>query len=434
MFDFLKKRRLKKRYFEAASNRPRAQGAWDLINSRSQNTTKDSLRNRSRNLYINNPYARRGIDTLTSHSVGKGIIPQVKNQKIETVFKTWVKSRTSDLHGRYSVYGLQALVLRTVIISGECLVRKIISKGTPHLKLQVLEPDFIDESKGDNGLVYNKNGSIESYWIYEKHPQDRAFNDVSNKVSAKEICHVFSENRPGETRGTPWLASIMMRLNDYADYEHAQLTRIKMASCFVGIISDIDGGDDFSKEKEDLSTIEPGTFKFAPANKNITFNNPPVVDQGSYPKDILLGIATGLGVPYFSLAGDYSQINYSSARMAMNEFYKKVDFIRWHVIIPQFCERVFEWFSETMLLKGIEVNADCTWTPPARATVDATKEVEGYKNAIRAGLLSQSQAIKEYAGLDPEDLLQEIKNDSALIDKLGLHFDTKVTGEINDNN
>jgi lambda family phage portal protein len=425
----VKKKQLKKRYFEAASRRPPAQGTWDLINSRSQYIEKESLRNRSRNLYVNNPYAKRGINTLTYHAVGKGIIPQVKNLKIEKLFKDWIKSRTSDLNNRRNFYGIQSFVLKTVIMSGESLVRKIITKGASPLKIQVLEPDLIDESKGDNGLVYDKYGAIDAYWIYEQHPQDKKFNGVSNKVSSKDICHVFNENRAGESRGIPWLASVMLRIKDYGEYEHAQLTRIKNATCFVGIISDIDGGDDFSKEEEDLKTIEPGTFKFAPANKNITFNTPPVVDQGSYPKDTLLGIATGLEVPYFLLSGDYSQINYSSARMAMNEFYKHIDFIRSHIIIPQLCERVFEWFLEALLLKGIEADVECTWTPPARATVDATKEVEGYKNAIRAGLLSQSQAIKEYSGLDPEDLLQEMKNDNAILDRLGLVLDTTVTGE-----
>lgn len=429
MFNFFKRNKLSKRYFEAGSKRPTAQGTWDLINSRSQAFDKESLRNRSRNLYINNPYAKRGIETLTNHAIGKGIIPQVKDLKLEKLFKNWVKSRSSDLHNRYNFYGIQSLVLRTVIISGECLVRRIIEKD--HLlRLQVLEPDFIDESRGDCGLVYDKNGAIEGYWLFEKHPQDKNFNGISHKVPSHDVCHIFSENRPGETRGTPWLASVMLRLKDYADYEYAQLVRIKNATCFVGIVSDIDGGDDFEREIEDLKTIEPGTFKFAPSNKNITFNNPPVVDQGSYPRDILLGIATGLGIPYFSLAGDYSQINYSSARMAMNEFYRRIDFIRWHVIIPQLCERVFEWFKSVLLLKGMDVESDCSWTPPARATVDANKEVEGYKNAIRSGLLSQTQAIKEYSGVDPEDLLKEMKNDSDILDRLGLNLDTKVTGEI----
>ena len=420
-------RNVKKRYFEASSTKPKAQGVWDLINSQAQNQSKETIRNRSRNLYINNPYAKKGIDTLIFHCVGKGIIPQVRHRKNETLFKEWVKSRECDFNGRYNFYGIQTLVARTVIVSGECLIRKILSKEG--LKLQVLEPDFIDESKGDNGIIYDNKGCIKSYWLFNKHPQNKTFDSSSYEVPAKHICHVFSENRPGETRGTPWLASVMLRLNDFADYEQAQLTRIKIAACFVGIISDIDGSDDFSKEQDDLKTIEPGTFKFAPANKNITFNTPPPVDQGSYPKDILLGISAGLGIPYFALVGDYSETNYSSARMAMNEFYKKIDFIRWHVLIPQFCEKVFLWFAESMLLKGITIEGECTWTPPAKAVVDAGKEVESYTNAIKSGFMSQTQAIKEYAGLDPEDLLNELQQDQKLISKLGLNLETSLTGE-----
>ncbi len=427
MFFFKKKPKLKKRYFEAASVKPRTTGVWDFLNKKEN--PNSTLINRSRNLYINNPYAKKGIDTLVHHSIGKGIIPQCDNEALERIYKKWVKGKC-DLAGRHNFYSLQSLVLRTVITSGECFVRKVIVKDQEFpLRLQVLEPEFLDSSKGSKGFIYDSQGKVKAYWFYENHPQDDEFTGSSKMVKDTEVLHIFSENRPGETRGTPWLTSVMLRLNDYADYEHAQLTRIKMASCFVGIVSDLDSSDEFLDEVEDLQNIEPGTFKFAPANKSITFNSPPSPDAGNYPKDVLMGISTGLNLPYFLLLGDFSQVNYSSSRMGMNEFYKKIDSIRWHMIIPQLCEPVFDWFCESLLLTGNKAQGMCKHTPPSRAVVDITKEVEGFKEGIRSGLTTQSRAIQEFSGLDPGDVFEEIRRDNETLKKLKINLDTQVIQE-----
>ena len=57
--------------------------------------------------------------------------------------------------------------------------------------------------------------------------------------------------------------------------------------------------------------------------------------------------------------------------------------------------------------------------------VDPMKEVQSSKEAIRAGLKTQSQVIAEMGG-DLEELLMARKNEIDMAKELGLEFDTEV--------
>ena len=57
--------------------------------------------------------------------------------------------------------------------------------------------------------------------------------------------------------------------------------------------------------------------------------------------------------------------------------------------------------------------------------VDPMKEVQSAKEAIRAGLKTQSQVIAEMGG-DLEELLMARKNEIDMAAELGLEFDTEV--------
>ena len=58
-----------------------------------------------------------------------------------------------------------------------------------------------------------------------------------------------------------------------------------------------------------------------------------------------------------------------------------------------------------------------------------TKEVEGFREAIRSGLTTQSRAIQEFSGLDPFDVFAEIRRDNETLKKLNINLDTQVIQE-----
>ena len=57
--------------------------------------------------------------------------------------------------------------------------------------------------------------------------------------------------------------------------------------------------------------------------------------------------------------------------------------------------------------------------------IDPTKEVPATVNAIKGGLLTLSEAIRQ-SGRDPENHLAEYKKDFDAVEKLGLTLDSIV--------
>ncbi|WP_247599377.1 phage portal protein [Sphingomonas sp. PAMC26645] len=118
-------------------------------------------------------------------------------------------------------------------------------------QMQVLEPDYIDPSKHGplaaapgvnggfliNGVQFTPIGTREGYWLYNGHPgSGRTTSLGSTFIPAVDIAHVFRADRPEMEHGATWLAPIVLRMKDFADFEDAQLTRQKLASAFVGVV------------------------------------------------------------------------------------------------------------------------------------------------------------------------------------------------------
>jgi capsid protein len=75
----------------------------------------------------------------------------VKNQKALDAWKAWAGTTACDADGRHDFYGLQKLVMRAIVESGEVLVRRrfrLPEDGLPiPMQLQILEADYIDTSR-----------------------------------------------------------------------------------------------------------------------------------------------------------------------------------------------------------------------------------------------------------------------------------------------
>lgn len=70
------------------------------------------------------------------------------------------------------------------------------------------------------------------------------------------------------------------------------------------------------------------------------------------------------------------------------------------------------------------------WTPPRRDYIDPSKEINATIDAVRGGMMSLSEAIREN-GYDPEEVMLEMQQDNKRLDTLGLVVDSdprKITG------
>jgi lambda family phage portal protein len=416
------------------------------------------LRNRSRDLVRNNPYAKNAVRKIASNVVGSGITPtiSIKNgsqeKRVKQLWKDWAETTAIDYDGHFDIYGLEKLAVKTVIEGGECIIRKrvVTDKNLPlPLQLQVLEGDFIDTTKygtlTDGGYIYygiefSKEAKIRAYWLWDHHPGDDlsfTYNLESHRYPVDEIIHIFDKERPGQFRGVPWSHAVMLSIKDLDEYEDAQLVRQKVAACFAGFIHDGSAGVSLPGQATDdgnvLERIEPGIIEVLPPNKQITFNNPPAAEgYGDYTKNVLRRIAVGFGMDYITLTGDLTQVNFSSGRMGWLEFHRSVQEWQYQMMVPMFCNPVWNWFIQIATIAGqirAEQNINITWSTPRREMIDPEKETGAIIDQMQNGLIPWSQAVLE-SGYNPDDMLEQMKKDKDNFKTMGLpnYADKSVMG------
>lgn len=402
------------------------------------------LRDRSRDLTRNNPFAARAVQVLVNNTVGGGVLGQVNSRssaraaRWNRLWEEWARDpQACDYDGRMDFWGLQALVFRTVVESGECLIRKRIDPNAAFpLKLQILEPDLLDDTRADGltddggyvreGIEYNAADKRIAYHMHRVHPGDRLnfgrFETV--RIPADEIIHVFRRDRPGASRGCPWGAPVITRLRDFDDFSDAQLLKQKISACFAGFVVDSEA-QDAGGSPPLAETLEPGSLEILPPGKDIRFASPPSVGEfDDFSRAMLLQIAAGYGVTYEALTSDLSNANYSAARMGHLEFSRNVDCWQKQILIAQMLGPCWKWFVNAAEIVGEQpMDIRMAWTPARRELIDPQKEVGAIIEAVRGGLMSLSEAIRR-SGYEPTEVMAEIARDAAMLDELGLILDT----------
>lgn len=410
-------------------------------------TALQMLRNRSRAMVRNNGTAKNAIRLIPNNVVGTGILPTPKfagkaadktNKLIKQVWNKWADNILVDYDGQLNFYGIQHLTMKAIAESGECLVRRIYTTADNYvpLELQVLEGDFIDTYKHDMvwdansernyyGIRFNKKGKRIGYWIYTSHPVEYGQLE-SVLVPAKDIIHMYEVERPGQIRGIPFSSASMLRMKDLDDYEDAELVRQKIAACFTVFITEDTDGDPQNNntgDADNLERVEPGIIEHLTPGKSVSFAQPPVTTgYGEYTKSVSRSIAAGIGITYESMTGDLSNVNFSSGRMGWLEFQRNVNHWQWNIMVPKFCAVVWDWFLQSAGLKGLialDIEVPATWTPPRREMIDPVKETDAMSALVRNGFSSWHNTVKEL-GFNPEEVLQELKDETALFTAAGL--------------
>ena len=466
-----------KRSYDAASRGRRTQG-WKTsgASQNSENQKLPILRDRSRDLVRNNPWANRGVSLIANNTIGKGIQLNLvnPNERLQNeqraLWMKWAGSTEIDFDGCSNFAAMQNLAVRSMVESGEVLIRRRrVPRGNGiGIKLQVLESDHLADhiiSPRENsnriiqGIELDSNDKPIAYHLYKNHPGNNGLSefDITNaldtvRVPADDIIHLFRKERPGQLRGVPWLHNAMIRLRELDEFEDAMIVRQKVAACFSAFIHDMEVPDTLNNNPNDpdfdLEKLEPGIIEHLPPGKDIKFGTPPLPQGEAYKffiNSFLHSIAVGIGTSYEALTGDLSEVNFSSARMGWLEFNRNIDVWRSNIVEPQFLQKAFNWFLESIDLLGFNITETSgTWTAPKREMIDPTKEVPAKIKSIRAGISTLSEVIREQ-GKDPQKHFDEIQADNIAIDNRNLILDSdprKITAagmnqqdnESNDNN
>ena len=431
--------------------------------------TSAELRGKSRDLVRRNAWAQAGIEAFVANAVGTGIKPQSLSgderfkAEVQALWRDWVEE--ADAAGQTDFYGLQSLACRAMLEGGECLIRlrsRRLEDGlSVPLQLQLLEPEHLpislnaDLPSGNvvrSGIEFDNMGRRVAYHLYRSHPEDGRLAPMSGqggldtvRIDAKEIIHLFRVLRPGQVRGEPWLSRALVKLNELDQYDDAELVRKKTAAMFAGFVTRQNPEDNLMGEGTadsqgiSLAGLEPGTLQILEPGEDIKFSDPADVG-GSYSEFLrtqFRAVAAAIGITYEQLTGDLSGVNYSSIRAGMLEFRRRCEMVQHGVLVHQMCRPVWAaWMKQAVLASALTAPGfvrggpdrrrqylAVKWIPQGWQWVDPEKEFKAMLLAIRAGLISRSDAISAF-GYDAEDVDREIAADNQRADDLGLIFDS----------
>lgn len=438
-------RLLSVRSYEAASGRrwerQATHGRW----GDEANAAAPIVRARARHMAVNNPWGCNAVGVWQTALIGAGIVPAsghsnaTVRKQLAKAWKAWANSCDADSITDFA--GMQAQIVRSLVIDGEAFIQIVDSDTGP--KLRQIPSEQVDSNYSMQlsdsrqiiaGIEFDAEGNRVAYHIN----RDRlaGFGSDRIRIPAESILHVFCPNGPGQTRGVSWFAPVLLTLGEFDQLSDAQLVAAKISAMHAGFIVDLNGtGGSLPYDGTQNGSVldgglEPGTIKILPSGTDIRFNSPLQASQTiEFAGLQLRAVAAGLGIPEFLLTGDYSKANYSSLRSALVSFRQRIEQLQFQILVPQLLRPVWQRFVLSQALLGelqgdFEDALEVEFYPPALPWVDPKKDAEALAVEIAAGLKSRRQAVASL-GYSIEDLDSEIAADRERETALGLTFGTK---------
>ncbi len=440
------------------------------------------MRAASRQMVRDAPYAKRAKVIVVNNVVGAGVGMQAQtktnddklfkrvNDDIERAWCDWATAENCHTGGAMHFADMERAAMGQVFDAGEILLRKhyrAFGKSRVPLALEFIEAERLASDMVEPGPIAEGNemrmgvevdghGRAQAYWIRSRHPGDVrtrvAAVDRYERVDAADIIHLRVIDRWPQTRGEPWMHTVLRKLDSMNDYSSAELQAAQADAYHFGTIKQaagqpmggaladtMSGGSD-SAEKP-LLQIENGMIQELEPGEELDYHQPsrPNTALDPFLRYMLREVAAGVGVSYESISRDYSQANYSSSRMGMLE-----DRDLWRVLqiwwLRNFRQPLHKvWLQQAVLAGAIPSIQPAQYAinmakfeavkfkPRGWSWVDPVKEVTAYKEAEKAGYISAEDIISQTAnGLDIEDVAEGIKRSREIFEAAGVVRDVGV--------
>lgn len=441
-----------------AARRDRRTDGWKATGGSANAELAPSLKlivNRSRDLCRNNEWSTNAKRKWMSHLIGPGIVPRpdVSEQRAKDVAKdAWEAfCDNCDPEKLTDFYGLQARLIGEVFEGGAAFLRWYPRPSSMNLRVplqcEVLEHDFLDTQKTEildsgrgnvviHGVEYDGFGQRVAYWLFPTHPGEvsmlRRASFKSERVSAQFCSHVFRVDRPGQVTGVPWLAPTMMRMRDTADYEEAELVRKKIEACFTVFVRRSGNGSTGLAQSADQSTdpkgrrlekIAPGLVTYVESDSDVTTAAPSPTGDGGHVERQQYAFAAGIGLPFATLTGNLTRVNYSSMREGKLEHWGDLDQLQWHMCVPQISRPAWQNVMAAAAGRGLQVSPSikAKYAMPKRPWVNPADDLKAASAELSLGLESWAEMVAA-RGYDPEDLLAEIQQWGPKLEAAGIKF------------
>lgn len=392
------------------------------------------------------------------------------SKALDASYRTWGNSRGRwcDVQRRQSSAQLFRLAFRHKLIDGDALAMlqwrpERVGHGRARYAtaVQMIDPDrlsnpqyMFDQQLIRGGCEVDDDGVTVAYHIRRAHQGDWFSAAESLRWDRIEretdwgrpvIVHDFDIERSNQHRGgVGILGPVMTRLKMLFRYDVAELDSAILNAVLGAWLESpfdqefaqeaFDGGEklgayqDARLDYHDEAKIRvPGMGamlpKLFPGEKiNFLDAKRPSANFGTFEKAVLRNVASAAGMSAQQVSNDWSDVNYSSARGAMLEFWKTMTRRRDDFAIG-FCQPIYSAFVEEAhevddlplpsgapdFLEFPEAYARAKWIGPGRGWIDPVNEVKGAILGMDAAVMDYDEICAEQ-GVDGDDMILARKN------------------------
>jgi lambda family phage portal protein len=445
--------RVKAKYDAAQTNydNQRHWAAADDLSARSANSAhvRRQLRKRSRYEIANNSYARGIVSTLANYTIGSGPSPGLTYMGAD-LEREEVSEIASQVGRLFYAWWTEADIptkLQTAAIAvpqdGEAFFTKFTSlnpfwRSPVRLNVRLLEADHFETDSviaqlgvDESATELDANGEVMAYYVLPNHPGDLfAPFQTAQRVSARDVYHLFRADRPGQLRGIPWLTPSLGIFAQLRRFVLATLTAAETAADHAAVLEQMAASDDEDQaEPWERMEIERGAMVTLPAGAKLSQFKAehPNATFEQFVTSMVREAARCVDMPAV-LAIDASKYNYASGRLDLQAFWRTRSAERVLIYERQFLDPLYrDWLDEALLIPDylppafVETVQD--WAPIWRWTeaehVDRSKEATGQATELTN---HTTTLAREYArrGLDWEDELKQRARELQLMRELGL--------------
>lgn len=436
-----------------------------------------ALRARARDMAKNSPHFRKFLQMAKSNIVGhKGIQLQCDavfgtsdrpytalNSRIEEAFWQWGKRETCTESGKMSWVQAQQLCVEMLIRDGEVLIEHVEADNEFGYSIRFWNVDWLDETHNEllpsgnrvmMGVEIDSKDRPVAYWLTEppaenhynysygvKRPisQQAGVQAYRRRVSASQMSHIFliTEDET-QVRGVSWFHAALLQGKDLHEYSGGVVQSARVAAHTFGFLKQTAAEEISFNGDENGCELPPMTIDKAPLSINLLdpgfefqqFDpKQPTQNHAEFLNSMLHVLAAGLGVTGFSLAGDMSQVNFSSARVGLGEE-REVWRALQEFISDTLCRDVFRrWLMSAWLNGRVEMEAryftqlmEPTWRPRGWSYIEPQKDITAALDAIAGNLLTYREHFAE-RGIDLEEWLQAKQKEKELFATYGVEYE-----------
>ncbi len=438
----------------------------------------ETLRSRSRDLYMGAPLATGALKTVRTNVVGSGLALNAQidykflgltedqarewEENTEREWRLWAESVDCDAERRQTFYQLQSLVLLSAIMSGDVFVTLPIIKraGSPYdLRISLIEADRVCDPINNTistdanilgGVEIGTYGETIAYWIAKYNPNSYP---PINKVAAQEwkrvlafgkttgrrnVLHIMADvERPAQRRGVPMLAPVIESLKQISRYSDAELMAAVISGMFTVFIKSNNPqtplGSAFNPanqvDNKDPNSYEMGNGAIVALEDgediSIADPNRPNTAFDGFVTAVCRQIGAALEIPYELLLKNF-QASYSASRAALLEAWKMFR-MRREWINGNFNQPIYEeWLTEAILKGRIQAKGffddpaikaawcGAEWFGDAQGQLDPLKEANAAKVRVEEGFSTREREAAELTGMKYESIHATRRREEAM--------------------